>query len=427
MLFRLSNLGRKIEGMNMIEWFKNGYDFIEKKFFFTLSRKIIGNIGFLFLFQIVNVYLFYILISYPDTYQSTIKEIVVTLFIFSTLSFGFTIFYMHHLIVKPVQALLSNLNNINHTKGDLSTRLPAFSYDEFSELSTAYNTFSNNLSDLIQQVYLDAQGATKANQTVTNLVNESYQQAEQQKAMSENISDAVTQVSQSVLGIMNASEQVTSTNEKNQVHVKNTSKILLTSQQQIEEITQLLNHFSSTVKGLQDNADNVRNILKMVEGFADQTNLLALNAAIEAARAGEAGRGFAVVADEVRTLSAKVGDATQQISSFLNQMETLVGETHQESTNLITESSNMEKSISDTSDIFELMIRDFEENMTAFGVIMESVTSLELQQNNTTGFASEITSLSNDIQQRLQSTTEQATKAQSMAASTQQGLEQFVE
>jgi methyl-accepting chemotaxis protein len=410
-----------------MEWFKSIYDFIERKFFFTLSRKIIGNIGFLFLFQIANLYLFSNWLSSPDIDEGTMKMVSTILFIVSALSFIFTIFYMHHLIVKPVKALLQTLNNINHTKGDLSTRLPKFSHDEFTELSTAYNTFANNLTGLIKQVYLDAQSATKANQTVTSLVNESYQQADQQKTMSDNITDAVTQVSQSIFGIVSASEQVTSTNQKNQGHVQNANQILSSSQQQIEKITQLLSHFSSTVKGLQDNADNVRNILKVVEGFADQTNLLALNAAIEAARAGEAGRGFAIVADEVRSLSAKVSDATQQISNFLNQMETLVSETHTESTTLITESGNMEQSIKDTSSIFELMIRDFEENVTAFGVIMESVTALEVQQNNTADFAAGITSLSNDIQQRLQSTTEQASKAQSMASSTQKGLGQFVE
>lgn len=411
----------------MMEQIRNCYDFIEKTFFFTLTRKIIGNIGFLFLFQVANFYLFYLWATSSSLEQTAIKETLITLFVLSTLSFGFTIFYMHHLIVKPVKALLATLNNINDTQGDLSTRLPAFTCDEFSELSAAYNQFASNLGGLIQQIHLDAQRATQTNQTVTSLVHESHEQADQQKAMTENINQSVTEVNQSILGIVTSSEQVTSTNAKNQNHVKSANKILITSQQQIEKITQLLNQFSTTVTGLQDNAENVRSILKMVEDFADQTNLLALNAAIEAARAGEAGRGFAVVADEVRSLSAKVSDATQKISSFLNQMETLVGDTQRESTNLISESDNMKQSICDTSNTFELMMQDFEENIIAFGVIMESVTSLELQQSNTTGFAEEITALSNDIQQRLQSTTQHANQAQKLAASTQKGLQQFVD
>ena len=411
----------------MMQWFCRCYDFIEKTFFFTLTRKITGNIGFLFLFQVANVYLFYLWMSSPNTEQTRITETLVILFILSTLSFGFTIFYLHHLIVKPVKALLSALNDINDTQGDLSTRLPTFTYDEFSQLSTAYNTFSGNLSGLIKRIYLDAQSATEANQTVTKFVNESHKQADQQKVMSDNISDSVTQVGQSILGIVNASEHVTATNKKNQTHVKSANQTLLSSQQQITKIIQLLSKFSSTVQGLQDNSNNVRSILKMVEDFADQTNLLALNAAIEAARAGEAGRGFAVVADEVRSLSAKVTDATKQISSFLGQMETLVNETHHESTNLVRESDSMQQSIRDTSKTFEFMMQDFKENITAFGVIMDSVTALESQQNSTTDFAGKITSLSNDIQLRLESTKQQANQAQNMAASTQQGLKQFVD
>lgn len=409
-----------------MQWFTNTYDFIEKTFFFTLTRKIVGNISFLFLFQIANYYLFYVLMSSPAEEKGSIEALLIVLFICSLLSFVFTVFYMHHLIVKPVKALLDTLNDINHTQGDLSTRLPAFTCDEFSELSSAYNKFATNLSQLIEQIYGDAQSATNANKTVYTYVSHSNQQAEAQKNITDNIDQSVNQVSHSIQEIVTASEQVSSSNQQNQINAQEANQTLQISQQQIKKITQLLGQFSTTVGGLQENAESVRNILTMVEGFADQTNLLALNAAIEAARAGEAGRGFAVVAEEVRSLSAKVADATQQISNFLNQMDTLVSETHKESTRLIEESSSMQSSIADTSNTFVNMLTDFEDNIVAFNTILTSVSALETQQEQTTMYAEKITVLSEEIQDSLHATTLEATKAQELARSTQQGLNQFV-
>ena len=410
----------------MIQWFQSTYDFIEKTFFFTLTRKIVGNILFLFCFQLANFYLFFAMLNTDAEHQSGLQSTLIVLFVLSSLSFGFTIFYMHHLIVKPVKALLATLNDINHTQGDLSTRLPAFTHDEFSELSAAYNKFAHNLSKLIEQVYHDAERSSEANQQVSSLVKNVDTQAATQKQLSDSISQSSQRVSHSIQDIVSASEQVSTTNTQNHSNAETASETLAASKHQIERITQLLSQFSETVHGLQSNADNVRNILSMVEEFADQTNLLALNAAIEAARAGDAGRGFSVVADEVRSLSAKVADATQQISNFLNKMETLVGETQQESTRLIDASGQMQHSISETTDTFEQMLLDFKQNMEAFQLIMHSVTVLESQQAQATDIAAQISSLSDDIQQSMATGVAQAEQAQALAGSTRKGLNQFV-
>lgn len=403
------------------------YDVIERTFFYTLTRKIIGNIAFLFLFQVANFYLFYQVASAPSEEQTSLFSAMVTLFVLGTFSFAFTIFYLHYLIVRPVRALLDTLNDINHTQGDLSTRLPSFTRDEFREVSEAYNLFAGNLNTLVNQIYKDADKSSQASQVMASAVKDVNGQVATQKALSHTINESAHTVSTSIGDIASASDQVSSTNEQNLTSATSANENLLMSQQQITKITALLQQFSTTVKGLQDNAENVRSILSMVEGFADQTNLLALNAAIEAARAGDAGRGFAVVADEVRTLSAKVADATQKISHFLNDMEKLVGETQEESTRLVDASDEMQGNIKLTTDLFDKMMEDFRQNINAFQLILSSVNALQIQHEETTLKIEQITQLSDKIQSQMKVTNDEAEQANKLAQATRVGLKQFVD
>ncbi len=403
------------------------YDVIERTFFYTLTRKIIGNIAFLFLFQVANFYLFYQVASAPSDEQTSLFSAMVTLFVLGTFSFAFTIFYLHYLIVRPVRALLDTLNDINHTQGDLSTRLPSFTRDEFREVSEAYNLFAGNLNALVNQIYKDADKSSQASQVMASAVKDVNGQVATQKALSHTINESAHTVSTSIGDIASASDQVSSTNEQNLTSATSANENLLMSQQQITKITALLQQFSTTVKGLQDNAENVRSILSMVEGFADQTNLLALNAAIEAARAGDAGRGFAVVADEVRTLSAKVADATQKISHFLNDMEKLVGETQEESTRLVDASDEMQGNIKLTTDLFDKMMEDFRQNINAFQLILSSVNALQMQHEETTLKIEQITQLSDKIQSQMRVTNDEAEQANKLAQATRVGLKQFVD
>ncbi|WP_346993561.1 methyl-accepting chemotaxis protein [Alteromonas gracilis] len=401
------------------------YDVIERTFFYTLTRKIVGNITFLFLFQVANFYLFYQVAAAPSDERASLFSAMVTLSVLGAFSFAFTIFYLHYLIVRPVRSLLDTLNNINHTQGNLTTRLPAFTRDEFRDVSQAYNLFAENLGQLINKINQDAQKAASANDVMATAIVEVNQQVDRQKTLSHDINTSTHTVSHKIDDIVSSAHQVSTTNQQNLSSAKNANSNLELSHQQIEKITTLLQQFSATVKGLQDNADNVRSILKMVEEFADQTNLLALNAAIEAARAGEAGRGFAVVADEVRTLSAKVADATQKISHFLNDMESLVGETQQESTKLIDASDTMKVNIDATMTLFDQMMTDFQHNIEAFAVILSSVNALKEQHEQTTDKVEHITSLSDNIQSQMVVTNDEAKEAQYLALATQEGLRQF--
>ena len=398
------------------------YNQIEQSFFFTLSRKIFGNLSFVFSFQLLTLFWLYAELSEKEQGLGW----------FWLMAFGavagfiFTLFYMRFLIVRPVRAMRDTLKQINRKDGVLNAKLPHFTYDEFRELSEQYNTFTSNLSKLLASTYNSAQTAANSNQDVTQSMQQTAEFGAQQLHISDSIIAASDQVTHSLQSIVGNTDQVYQANTESLQFVKASSTSLAKLVDEVKQITALLGKFSTTVSGLKENSENIRSILKMVEEFSDQTNLLALNAAIEAARAGEAGRGFAVVADEVRSLSVKVNEATRQISDFINQMNTLVGETNQESEQLIDHSKGAEQAISTTSQGFTDMSREFERNQAQLEDIVSAVHQLEATQNNTHQTVQQIVELGQQSKTQIDDAVNHCQQAQLLTKTTQDELKRFV-
>lgn len=293
------------------------YNYIEQTFFFTLTRKIVGNLSFVFLFQAITLFWLYDSLSEQ---QNLGLFWLLTLVIIS--GFAFTLFYMRFLIVRPVKAMCDTLIKINQQDANLNAKLPHFSYDEFKTLSTQYNDFTSHLSQLLNTTYTSAEASAQSNKAATESMQSTENSSEQQITLSHTIIDASNQITQSLQNIVGNTDSVHTVNNEHLAFVKLSAQELSSLVEKVQLITDMLGSFASTVDGLKENSENIRSILKMVEEFSDQTNLLALNAAIEAARAGEYGRGFAVVADEVRSLASKTQESTQEIQSMIESLQT---------------------------------------------------------------------------------------------------------
>ncbi|MCF2825793.1 MULTISPECIES: methyl-accepting chemotaxis protein [unclassified Pseudoalteromonas] len=398
------------------------YNFLEETFFFTLTRKIVGNLGFLLLFQAISLFWLYSELSQSGANMGLFWLITIVIIA----AFAFTVFYMRFLIVRPVQAMKESLERVNRQDGNLDAKLPQFTYDEFRDLSEQYNAFTTHLSVLLEKTYESAAAATQSNRDITNSMQSTAKYGQQQLSQGDTIIAASDQVSHSLQSIVHNTDQVYQANTESLHFVRGSSQSLTKLVAEVKQITTLLGNFSSTVSGLKENSENIRNILKMVEEFSDQTNLLALNAAIEAARAGEAGRGFAVVADEVRALSVKVNAATRQISDFINQMNVLVGETNQESEQLISHSSSAEKAISDTSQGFISMSDDFERNQAQLEEIVSAVHQLEETQKHTHQAVQQIVELGQQSKSQIDGALAECQSAQKLTETTQKELTRFV-
>ena len=224
-------------------------------------------------------------------------------------------------IVRPLNATVNNLRDIAEGEGDLIRRLDESGKDELSELATVYNLFVSNVQNLVREV-ADATGQmATATEELSQVAHESEQGAQTQRDQTTQVATAMHQMTMSIQEIATNTNQVVSTTETTTAATDSGQHAVTSSLTTIETLAQDMAHASATIHELEQQSANIGQVLEVIRAIAEQTNLLALNAAIEAARAGEAGRGFAVVADEVRNLASRTQESTGEIEQIVASIQ----------------------------------------------------------------------------------------------------------
>ncbi|WP_261843535.1 methyl-accepting chemotaxis protein [Aliamphritea ceti] len=224
-------------------------------------------------------------------------------------------------IIRPLHQTTEAMKDISQGEGNLTVRLPVNTSDELGILAATFNTFVERIHQTVIQVRTYGDELVTASDSLANITDQTNSSIATHQEETHKIVEAVREMNHTVQEVAgNASEAANSVSAVRNQAMEGQS-VVKASISATHNLAQSVDQAVTSIQTLETDVENIGGILDVIRSIADQTNLLALNAAIEAARAGEQGRGFAVVADEVRVLAQRTQESTEEIQSMIEQLQ----------------------------------------------------------------------------------------------------------
>ncbi|HAI11780.1 MAG TPA: hypothetical protein DCM28_08745 [Phycisphaerales bacterium] len=329
----------------------------------------------------------------------------------------FTLLLIRRSIVGPIRQISDTMEDIAQGEGDLTRRIDSKSNDELGKLAMGFNTFAQKIHDTIAQVAKSAGEVASAATEIAAVSDEMANGLSQQSSQVHQISSAIEEMNASIVEVARKSIDVANHAEEDAKSAEQGGMIVNDTVTEMQSIKQTVTDTAASVEELGKRGEQIGQIIAVINDIADQTNLLALNAAIEAARAGEHGRGFAVVADEVRKLADRTTKATDEIAQSITAIQT---ETKDAVERMGKGTDQVSTGVERASEAGESLRKIVSSSQSAVKMIQSIAAAAEEQSTASTQVANNIESISNFTRQSSEGASQAAQASGQLSAKAEQ-------